>query len=65
MNLSRLTGVLLIVAGLIVFFLGSSVAMVGEEVIGPFYGLMALGVVAIAVGVYLYYLGKKEQKKGV
>ena len=61
MNSSRIIGVLLIGLGFPVFILGSLVTVGGDEVIGPHYPIMALGIGMIAVGIYLCYLGYKKK----
>lgn len=63
MNTYNIIGVLLIVFGFPVFFIGSLVTVGGDEVIGPHYPIMALGIGMIATGTYLYYLGHKKGRR--
>lgn len=64
-NWYKVAGIVLIVLG-IFFLLGGMVVVSAREVVhSPPLWIPAMGIVMIVVGVYLYYLGSKRQKKGV
>jgi uncharacterized membrane protein len=57
-------GILIIVAGFLSFAVISPWHQ-GATVIGPPLWVFPLGIAMIVIGVYLYYLGKSKEKKGV
>ena len=65
-NWYKIAGIVLTILGIFILLGGMLVVVAREAIhyITPLW-VPALAIVMIAVGVYLYYLGIKRQKKGV
>jgi len=69
----KTTGIILIVLGIVIVIMNPVVVYSGEDSrdhpwetdATGFYVQAGLGIVLITVGVFLYYLGRKKEKKGV